>query len=33
MENVKTYSYDEASKASLNYFAGDELAARVWVNK
>lgn len=33
MENLKTYSYDEASKASLNYFAGDELAARVWVNK
>lgn len=33
MENLKTYSYDEASKTSLNYFAGDELAARVWVNK
>ena len=27
------YSYDEAFKASLDYFAGDELAARVWVNK
>ena len=29
----KIYSYDEAFKASLAYFAGDELAARVWVNK
>lgn len=29
----KTYSYDEAYKASLEYFNGDELAARVWVNK
>ena len=29
----KTYSYDEAFKASLDYFNGDELAARVWVNK
>ena len=29
----KTYSYDEAFQASLTYFAGDELAARVWVNK
>ena len=33
MENQKTYSFDEAYKASLEYFAGDELAARVWVNK
>ena len=33
MEDVKTYSYDEAFAASLNYFGGDELAARVWVNK
>ena len=24
---------DEAFKASLKYFKGDELAARVWVNK
>lgn len=31
MEN--TYTYDEAFKASLEYFGGDELAARVWVNK
>ena len=29
----KTYSYDEAFEASLQYFQGDELAARVWVNK
>ena len=29
----KTYSYNEAYEASLNYFQGDELAARVWVNK
>ncbi len=29
----KTYSFDEAYKASLEYFAGDELAAKVWVNK
>ena len=29
----QTYTYDEAFKASLDYFNGDELAARVWVNK
>ncbi|MCT4647045.1 MAG: adenosylcobalamin-dependent ribonucleoside-diphosphate reductase [Carboxylicivirga sp.] len=29
----KTYTYDEAFNASLDYFQGDELAARVWVNK
>ena len=29
----KTYSYEEAFQASLTYFDGDELAARVWVNK
>jgi len=28
-----TYSFDEAYEASLKYFDGDELAARVWVNK
>ena len=34
MEHQATiYSYDEAFRASLDYFAGDELAARVWVNK
>ena len=27
------YSYDEAFEATLKYFKGDELAARVWVNK
>lgn len=29
----KNYSYDEAYGESLKYFQGDELAARVWVNK
>lgn len=29
----ESYSYDEAFKASLEYFKGDELAARVWSNK
>ena len=29
----KIFSYDEAYNASLAYFEGDELAARVWVNK
>ena len=33
MEKQKTFSYDEAFEASLKYFDGDELAARVWVNK
>ena len=33
MEQTKTYSYEEAFAAALDYFAGDELAARVWVNK
>ena len=33
MENQPTYSYDEAFGASLRYFDGDELAARVWVTK
>jgi len=31
--NPKTYSYDEAYQASLEYFKGDELAARVWATK
>ena len=31
--NSKVYTYDEAYNASLEYFGGDELAARVWVNK
>jgi ribonucleoside-diphosphate reductase alpha chain len=29
----KAYSYEEAVKASLEYFKGDDLAATVWVNK
>ena len=29
----KIYSSDEAYQASLKYFKGDDLAARVWVNK
>ncbi len=29
----KTYTYAEAFDKSLHYFGGDELAARVWVNK
>ena len=29
----KIYTQDEAFKASLEYFKGDDLAARVWVNK
>lgn len=33
METKQTYSFDEAFQASLAYFGGDELAARVWVNK
>ena len=33
MENKQTYTYEEAYEASLQYFGGDELAARVWVNK
>lgn len=34
METEKpTYSYSEAYEASLAYFNGDELAARVWVSK
>ena len=29
----RTYTYDEAYAASLEYFKGDELAARVWSSK
>ena len=29
----KTFTYDEAYHASLQYFKGDELAARVWATK
>ncbi|MGM0391797.1 MAG: adenosylcobalamin-dependent ribonucleoside-diphosphate reductase [Bacteroidota bacterium] len=30
---AKTYTQDEAFEASVAYFKGDELAARVWINK
>lgn len=33
MKKAKTYTYEEAYEATLRYFDGDELAARVWVNK
>ncbi|MBF6598085.1 MAG: adenosylcobalamin-dependent ribonucleoside-diphosphate reductase [Fermentimonas sp.] len=29
----KTYTFDEAYQSSLEYFKGDELAAKVWVSK
>jgi ribonucleoside-diphosphate reductase alpha chain len=29
----KTYTHEEAYQSALKYFMGDELAARVWVNK
>ena len=29
----ENYFYEEAYEESLRYFQGDELAARVWVNK
>jgi len=32
-QGTKTYSQNEAYEASLDYFKGDDLAARVWVNK
>ena len=32
-KKIKTYSNEEAFKSTLEYFKGDELAARVWVNK
>jgi len=30
---MKTYTYEEAMAACLNYFGEDELAASVWINK
>ncbi len=33
MNEAHNYTYEEAFEASLKYFNGDELAARVWVNK
>src|SRR5690606_32301610 len=32
-KNKTIYSQDEAYEASVEYFKGDDLAARVWVNK
>ncbi len=32
-QNAKTYTHDEAFRKALEYFNGDELAARVWSNK
>lgn len=32
-DNATTYTQDEAFEASLIYFKGDDLAARVWINK
>ena len=29
----QTYTQDEAFEASVIYFKGDDLAARVWINK
>ncbi len=33
LEEKQTYKYEDAIKASRNYFKGDELAATVWINK
>ena len=33
MEKKTTYTYQEVYDATLNYFEGDELAARVWASK
>jgi ribonucleoside-diphosphate reductase alpha chain len=32
-KDIPIYTHDEAVEASIGYFAGDELAARVWANK
>lgn len=32
-QQVKTYTFDEAYEASVKYFKGDEMAAKVWVSK
>ena len=32
-KNKTIYTQDEAFEASLKYFKGDDLAARVWINK
>ncbi|NCO56211.1 MAG: hypothetical protein GW876_12535, partial [Bacteroidetes bacterium] len=31
--NQKTYGFDEVFQSALEYFRGDELAAKVWANK
>ena len=31
--DIQVYSHDEVVEASIKYFRGDELAARVWANK
>jgi ribonucleoside-diphosphate reductase alpha chain len=33
IKHLKNYSYEEALKASIQYFKGDVLAANVWINK
>ncbi len=33
LQNAKTYTHEEAFQKALEYFSGDELAARVWSNK
>ena len=33
MQDQNTYTFDEAYNATLEYFGGDELAARVWASK
>jgi len=33
VQENKTYTFDEAKVATLEYFGGDELAAQVWVSK
>lgn len=33
IEDIKTYTYEEALADALNYFKGDDLAAQVWINK
>jgi ribonucleoside-diphosphate reductase alpha chain len=30
---MKVYTYDEVKKKAVTYFKGDELAARVWIDK
>lgn len=33
LKDRKVYTYEEAHRASLEYFGGDDLAATVWINK